>query len=124
MRLAATIHALFTRKKERVAFRREMLMQVSPDRNIASLRMRLDNYHQALAGEMAQHLRDRRTFLSKASAMLEAFNPMAILQRGYSITRSLPDRAIVRDAGRVKIDQPLEVILADGKLRVTVDDKQ
>lgn len=124
IRLTAMIKDVITRKKERVVFRQEMLMQGSPQKTIATLRMRLDTIRQTLAGEMARQLRDRRTFLSKNGAMLNAFNPMAILQRGYSITRSLANRKIVRDASEVKPDQQLEVILSNGKLRVTVNEKQ
>lgn len=123
-RLTTTINDVITRKKERIAFRREMLLQGSPVKNITTLRMRLDNFQQALNGEMFYKLQDRRTFLCKNSAMLDALNPMAILQRGYSITRSLPNRTIVRDASEVKTDQQLEVVLASGKLQVTVTDKQ
>lgn len=124
MRLTAAINDVVTRKKERIAFRREMLIQGSPVKHIAALRMRLDNFQRALTGEMFHQLQDRRAFLSKNSAMLDAFNPMAILQRGYSITRSLPDRTIVRDASAVKTDQQLEVVLASGKLQVTVNEKE
>ena len=124
MRLTATIHAALTRKKERVAFRREMLLQGTPAKKIAALRMRLDHLRQALTGEIFYGLQNRRNFLAKHRAMLDAFNPLAILQRGYSITRSLPDRVIVRHAGTVATDQQLEVVLASGKLRVTVNDKQ
>ncbi|WP_319525394.1 exodeoxyribonuclease VII large subunit [uncultured Desulfosarcina sp.] len=124
MRLAATINDALARKNERVVFRREMLMQVSPAKNIATLRMQLATFQQAMASEMVHGLQDRRNSLAKNSAMLDAFNPMAILQRGYSITRSLPDRTIVRSADSVETDQQLEVVLANGKLRVTVTDKQ
>ena len=123
-RLTATIKDVVMRKKERIAFRREMLMQGSPEKNIAALRMRLDNLQKALNVETFHQLQDRRTFLSKNSSMLDAFNPMAVLQRGYSITRNLEDRTIIRDASAVKTDQQLEVILASGKLQVTVNEKQ
>jgi len=124
MRLTATINAALTRKKERVNFRREMLLQGSPAKNIAALRMHLDHLQQVLSGEILYGLQDRRRSLTRNIAMLDALNPMAILQRGYSITRSLPDRAIVRNAGTVATDQQLEVVLASGKLRVTVNEKQ
>ena len=56
--------------------------------------------------------------------MLEALNPMAILQRGYSITRTLPARSVVRSTRQVKIEQKLEVLLGKGQLTVTVNEKQ
>lgn len=124
IRLTATINAALTRKKERVAFRREMMLQGMPAKKIAALRMRLDHLRQALTGEIFYGLQDRKNFLVKNRAMLDAFNPLAILQRGYSITRSLPDRTIVRDTSAVKTDQQLEVVLANGKLQVTVNEKE
>ena len=56
--------------------------------------------------------------------MLEALNPMAILKRGYSITRTLPGRKIVSNAAQVKRHQSLEILLGGGKLSVKVDDVQ
>jgi exodeoxyribonuclease VII large subunit len=52
--------------------------------------------------------------------MLDALNPMAILERGYSITRTLPDRSVVRSAKKVTIDQNLEILLGHGQLTVVV----
>jgi exodeoxyribonuclease VII large subunit len=45
------------------------------------------------------------------------------LQRGYSITRTIPDRSVVRNANKVAIDQQLEILLGRGKLAVSVVDK-
>ena len=56
--------------------------------------------------------------------MLEALNPLAILKRGYSITRTIPARTIVRDAGTVRPAQPLEILLGNGRLTVTVEGTQ
>ena len=59
----------------------------------------------------------------KSASMLEALNPMAILERGYSITRKLPEQTIVRSTRQVRIDQNLEILLAKGKISVTVNEK-
>jgi exodeoxyribonuclease VII large subunit len=64
---------------------------------------------------------DRRKHeLQACQATLTALNPRAVLQRGYSITRTLPDHAIVRDSAVVRDGQPLEVLLAKGALQVKV----
>ena len=49
-------------------------------------------------------------------ALLGAVNPTAILSRGYSITRTLPDGRIVTDAADVSPGQLLEIQLARGKV--------
>ena len=51
-------------------------------------------------------------------SMLTALNPTSILDRGYSITRTIIDQTVVRDPKIVHKDQELEIILAKGKLTV------
>ena len=54
--------------------------------------------------------------LGSASASLQALSPLATLGRGYSITRRLPGREIVMDAGMLKPGEELETLLAEGSL--------
>jgi exodeoxyribonuclease VII large subunit len=51
-------------------------------------------------------------------------NPSAILARGYSITRVLPEKSIVRDADSVSLDQQLEITLEKGALTCRVEGKR
>ncbi len=55
--------------------------------------------------------------LKKADALINALNPHAVLQRGYSITRSMPEGHLVMDAEAVKNGQLLEIQLASGCLK-------
>ena len=55
-----------------------------------------------------------------AHALLGAVNPSAILNRGYSITRTLPERRVVMNAGDLASGQMLEVQLAQGNVDVSV----
>ena len=52
---------------------------------------------------------------------LTALSPMAILERGYSITRSLPGAQVVRDAESVSIGDRLQILLGAGSLEAQVD---
>ena len=58
--------------------------------------------------------------LNGLQAALSAMNPQAVLQRGYSITRVLPDKVVLADSARVSQNQHLEIILARGALEVSV----
>jgi exodeoxyribonuclease VII large subunit len=49
-------------------------------------------------------------------ATLNALNPYSILQRGFSITRAMPQGVVVLDAGTVSSGEELEIILAKGRL--------
>ncbi len=55
-----------------------------------------------------------------AQAVLNAVNPSAILNRGYSITRTQPGLKVAMDAGEMKPGQQLEIQLAKGKVDVSV----
>jgi len=57
------------------------------------------------------------------SARLNALNPAAILDRGYSITRTIPEAIVVRDPDDVFIHQNLEVMVAKGALICRVERK-
>jgi exodeoxyribonuclease VII large subunit len=61
--------------------------------------------------------------LKTAEALLQAVNPAAVLQRGYSITRTLPQKKVVTDAGSLTSGQPLEIQLARGHVQVQVQEK-
>jgi len=57
------------------------------------------------------------------NARLHILNPTAILSRGYSITRTLPDAVVVKDPETVNIDQDLEIMVEKGTLYAKVWDK-
>jgi len=62
--------------------------------------------------------------LRELDARLTALSPNAILDRGYSITRTIPDAVIVRNLQQVEIGQDLEVMVAKGSLICSVKRKQ
>lgn len=124
MRLLALTRDALARRREKVSVHHNRLNQVSPGKNISGLTAQVDACRHALVSGMQHLIRDRQITISRNSSMLEALNPMAILQRGYSITRTLPARSVVRSTRQVKIEQKLEVLLGKGQLTVTVNEKQ
>ena len=54
---------------------------------------------------------------------LRALNPMAVLDRGYSITRKLPQRSIIMDTRQVDINDQVEITLASGTLTGRIEGK-
>lgn len=64
------------------------------------------------------------TFRRKAmilTSRLEALSPLAVLARGYSVTRTVPDRNVVQTTGDVEPGQTMETILRDGAIESTVN---
>ncbi len=59
-----------------------------------------------------------------ASAVLASLAPNAVLKRGYSIVRRLPDGRIIRRAADAAIGQEIEILVAEGKLGAKVISSQ
>jgi exodeoxyribonuclease VII large subunit len=53
---------------------------------------------------------------------LNGLSPLAILDRGYGILETIPDRRIIRDAGQVSIGEEILARLARGRIRCTVEE--
>ena len=56
------------------------------------------------------------TRLNEASKTLQALSPMAVLERGYSISRTYPEKEILRYPKQVDRKDVIEIILAKGRL--------
>ena len=124
IRLFSSITSALARRNERLAFQHNMLMHVSPAKTVASMQDQVNALQDASIRQINRLLREGQTAISKNISMLDALNPMAILKRGYSITRTLPHRSVVRDVNQVGIDQNLEILLGRGRLTVTVAEKK
>ena len=72
-----------------------------------------------LARSQAQALQRREDKTDALAHKLELVSPKAVLHRGYAIVRR-EDGEIVRNAGQVAPGEPLNVLLAEGELQVTV----
>ena len=112
------------RNKERVGYGHGFLMQVSPLKTVIHEKERIAVICQTLIDSTVRMIKQGRGDVDRHADLLTALNPMDILKRGYSITRSVPDHTIIRNARQVKNGQPLEILLGTGQLQVSVDDNQ
>ena len=122
-RLETIMKMTVDRKKEQLQHNRLLLQNLSPAKTVKVFKKQLLGERSLLITRCKQRLKESRTIISSHHSRLETLSPLSILNRGYSITRSLPDRAVVRNAKDVDIDQPVEILLADGQLQATIFDK-
>jgi exodeoxyribonuclease VII large subunit len=85
----------------------------------AALDERLGRFDAALR----RFLTERHNRLAQVEAILKERSPLAILQRGYSITRDAAGK-IIRDAEAVALGSDISVRLARGELAATIKDRK
>ena len=95
----------------------------SPRIRTGRAKTRLVGISRDLFEQGRSELMKRRTRLELAARALEAVSPYAVLERGYSITRDSSGRA-VRSAALLETGAELETVLASGKLRSKVTERE
>lgn len=61
---------------------------------------------------------------ARAGAALHGLSPLAVLQRGYSLTRRLPERTIVRASDALAPGDEVEITFAAGSTRARVEESR
>ena len=89
-------------------------------RQLLSLkRAALDDRWRRFDSAFRRFLTERQTRLAHVEAILKERNPLALLQRGYSVTRDAAGK-IVRDAEAVDLGGDISIRLARGELDATI----
>jgi exodeoxyribonuclease VII large subunit len=108
----------------------EILKQLSRHLYAVSPQMQVNKHIKKLELNNNNLLKNILIFISKQRSLareleikLEALNPLAILDRGYSVTRSLPDKRIISNPAQVSLNQEVEILLAGGFLLCGVKGK-
>jgi exodeoxyribonuclease VII large subunit len=62
--------------------------------------------------------------LAEVAGRLGALSPLAVLERGYSITHKLPEEAIVKDADTLAVGDRVRITFARGRSLCRVEGKE
>lgn len=87
-----------------------------PRRRLTQASQRVDELSRRLGIGLRHHVRRDRARLEALAGALDHLNPLAILSRGYSITRKHPSGAIVKDAAEVAAGDLLITKLSSGEV--------
>jgi exodeoxyribonuclease VII large subunit len=93
----------------------------SPVVRVASLKEKLAFRHKDLSLLAVRMFKDYRMALSLLEEKMKDLSPYAVLKRGYSITRVLPEKKIIRDVTDVKMGDQVNVTLAEGGLDCLIE---
>jgi exodeoxyribonuclease VII large subunit len=97
------------------------LRHQSPARQISEKKILLKNIQKDIFNIFSYRLAALRERLQKDSAVLESLSPLGVLQRGYSITRSMGSGMIVRQAADLNIGEDVNVQLARGNFNAKIE---
>jgi exodeoxyribonuclease VII large subunit len=122
-RLIRHIQIRLDRQKERCQWWKDRLRNNSPAHQSYNLNVMVEQNIYKLIKSFNKNIDKKAAGLRELSVQLETLSPMAILKRGYSITRTIPDLNLVMDPRMVSIEQDLEVMVAKGTLTCRVKGK-
>jgi exodeoxyribonuclease VII large subunit len=101
-------------EQARSSVRENMRILGDPRRRLEQFSQRLDDLVHRMALEIGHLVRRDRAHLVALAAGLDHLNPLAILARGYSITRNHPSGAVLKDASEIKRGDYLSTKLFNG----------
>jgi exodeoxyribonuclease VII large subunit len=108
------------RQKKMMAEGRALLLH-SPMKILASLEQRIHFQERTLLLMILKRLKENRMALSHFGERLQDLNPNSVLKRGYSITRKLPAKMILKDVSSLKKGDRVNVTLAKGELDCLIE---
>jgi len=106
--------------RERLTWRTNTLLSASPRNQVHNSHVILKQYSINNLNYIKFILSNNTAGFRELTARLQALSPLAILSRGYSITRSIPRAEVIRNSNDVRVGQDLEILLARGILLCTV----
>ncbi len=97
------------------------LRHQSPARQINEKKILLKNIQKDIFNNFSYYIAVLKEKLQKNSAILESLSPLGVLQRGYSITRSMGSGMIVRQANALNVGEDVNVQLARGNFNAKIE---
>lgn len=104
------------RSKEKGLYLSRNLYLQSPIQRIKSQRLWISEAQKRLSQNIKHSIEIQREKIRGVLGKLDSLSPLAILQRGYSITRKIPALEILRDSSHVNQGDKVEVKLHKGVL--------
>ena len=123
LRLARLMKLCLRQERERLLNLDRRLAAGSPQVLLRQHRARREVLDQRLLTNMRILIRTKRAAERENSLRLAALNPLAILRRGYSVTRTVPDRRVITHPDQVDLEAEIETLIADGRLLSVVKGK-
>ncbi|MCD4723185.1 MAG: exodeoxyribonuclease VII large subunit [Desulfobacula sp.] len=107
--------------KEKLHWLSQALYSQQPVTKISEYKQRVKTLSLSLTHNFQKIFKEIKTNHLKFNLKLQALNPEAVLQRGYSISRFVSDKKVITDSNEVKKNDKIEVLLFKGALITRVE---
>ncbi len=91
-----------------------------PERRIEVLSQNLDTLDRQMKMSMERSIELTRRNLEELRMKCDAFNPSAVLEKGYCIVMTLPERKVIRGVAELQREQQVQLLLKDGEASLEV----
>ena len=129
LRLNRAAHSYVFREPENLLLRHRQKIQALESQMGNSLRFAarqaqqcVDELTMAMEHRIEQKVGADRQLLVRLDSQLRLLNPLAVLGRGYSLTRK-PDGTVIRSTDAVEVGETITTQLADGTVESIISDK-
>jgi exodeoxyribonuclease VII large subunit len=118
------LHQLLTHNFRQCEQRLISLMQrrvfQNPLERLHDQERRCDDWDERLKMSMQSRLQRMRQRLEAVAGKLDSLSPLNVLARGYSLTRTIPGKHVIRSIDQAAVGDTVEIILAEGHLEAEV----
>jgi exodeoxyribonuclease VII large subunit len=122
-RLNRVLFHRILRERKHQSFWDDRLHANNPIHLFKNIKIKLEQKYDNLFKSFELYNKSNKIEIRELAAKLQALSPVAILARGYSITRTIPGKTLVKDPKTVSLNQDLEVMVALGRLYCRVKGK-
>ena len=122
-RLNRALSHRILRERKQQSFWDDRLHANNPIHLFKNIKIQLEQIYNNLLKSFEIYNKLNQIKIQELAAKLQALSPVAILARGYSITRTIPGKTLVKDPKTVSLNQDLEVMVALGRLYCRVKGK-
>jgi exodeoxyribonuclease VII large subunit len=120
-RLSSDGHRLVVEAQSRVKSLREKLLYRNPQERAEGCGLRVSQLTKELSGAIQKGMGERENQVRQLVSNLDNLSPLAILKRGYSITRKYPSDEIIIDAQSVERGERVKVKFYRGEIICEVE---
>ncbi|MCK9391405.1 MAG: exodeoxyribonuclease VII large subunit [Syntrophales bacterium] len=121
-KLTLSMNRTIAGRSQDLRYLKTRLAQAGPGDRIENSRMIVAHRQQQLVSGMRSCIKENRHGMDRQWIALQNLSPLVVLQRGYSITRRLPEGTIVKNVAILAAGDHIDIQVALGNIRARVED--